>query len=405
MTTRRDMSRRPLLEGKRVIFVLAGEVLGGAERGALELARDLRLGEGASVQVCALDDREGSARRVAAEYGIPWTCIRTPWVGSRAEKTVSLLGVAAGLRRLHPDALISATNLPNVVCGLTWRTTGASLAVWHQCDVAGSVRIGRRLFRRALHSVPIVISAAEHGREWLVEQYDVDPARVHVLLSSAELPPMRESEAVWRARLGLREDDLVACMVAHLHSGKDHATLLHAWRLVVDRLSREGRRPVVLFAGRDAGGGDAAKALAFDLDLREYVRFLGEIDDVRGLLHAADLAVLSSRSEMFARAVAEPMGVGLAVVGTDVPGIREVMGAPGEPFLAPPGDAPALADAILRLALDKDLRARVGRANAELIASRQMGEATSRVYAELIADTLARRLRSGRRRRRVSGAA
>ena len=42
----------------------AGEVLGGAERGALELAHDLVLGEGASVQVCALDDRPGSARRV-----------------------------------------------------------------------------------------------------------------------------------------------------------------------------------------------------------------------------------------------------------------------------------------------------------------------------------------------------
>jgi glycosyltransferase involved in cell wall biosynthesis len=160
---------------------------------------------------------------------------------------------------------------------------------------------------------------------------------------------------------------------------------------VVDRLARDGRRPVVLFAGRDAGGGDAAKALAFDLDLREYVRFLGEVDDVSGLLHAADLAILSSRSEMFARAVAEPMGVGLAVVGTDVPGIREVTGDPGEPFLAPPGDAPALADAILRLALDEDLCARVGRANAELIRARQSREATSRQYAALLADELARR--------------
>jgi glycosyltransferase involved in cell wall biosynthesis len=94
---------------------------------------------------------------------------------------------------------------------------------------------------------------------------------------------------------------------------------------------------------------------------------------------------------MFARAVAEPMGVGLAVAGTDVPGIREVVGTPGEPFLAPPGDAPALADAILRLALDADLRARIGRANAELIAARQSHEATSHVYAALLADELERR--------------
>jgi glycosyltransferase involved in cell wall biosynthesis len=384
-------SSRPLLQGKRLVFVLAGEVLGGAERGALELARDLALGEGASVRVCALDGRPGPARGLATEYGIPWTCVPTPWTGSRAHKAASLVRVAAGLRRMRPDVLVSATNLPNVVCGLTWRATGAPLCVWHQCDVFGSVRIGRRLFRRALHATPVVIAAASHGRDWLVEQFDVDPRRVHLVRTSADLPPAREDRATYRARLGLDEDDFVACMLAHLHSGKDHATLLHAWRLVVDRLAPNGRRPVVLFAGRDAGGGNAAKALAFDLDLRDYVRFLGEVDDVRGLLEACDLGILSSRSEMFARAVAEPMGVGLAVAGTDVPGIREVVGTPGEPFLAPPGDAPALADAILRLALDADLRARIGRANAELIAARQSHEATSHVYAALLADELERR--------------
>ena len=107
------------------------------------------------------------------------------------------------------------------------------------------------------------------------------------------------------------------------------------------------------------------------------------------LLDACDLAILSSRSEMYPRAVAEPMGVGLPVAGTDVPGIREVLGEPGKAFLAPAGDAAALADAILQLALDPDLRAQVGRANAELIQARQPRDATSRVYARLLLEKLA----------------
>ena len=199
---------------------------------------------------------------------------------------------------------------------------------------------------------------------------------------------MRESGAAWRARLELRDDDVVVCMLAHLHSGKDHPTLLRAWRAVVDELAPRGRRPVLVLAGRDAGAGNAAKAVAFDLDLREYVRFAGEVADVSGLLDAVDIGVLSSRSEMFARAVAEPMGLGIPVAGTDVPGIREVMGTPGEPFLAAPGDAPGLADAIVRLALDPDLRANVGRASAELIRVRQSREATSHVYAQLLFERL-----------------
>lgn len=384
----RGGGQRALLNGRRIVFVVAGEVLGGAERGALDLASALAREEGAIVHICALDDREGSAPGIADARGIPWTSIRTPWVGNRASKAASLVRVAAGLRRLRPAVLISATNLPNVVCGLTWRTTGADLCIWHQCDVLGSVRIGRRLFRRGLHATPVVITAANHGRDWLVDEFGVDLQRIHVIRSTADLPAAHQDRAAWRARLGVGEEYFVACMLAHLHSGKDHATLLHAWRLVVDRLAEAGRSPVVVLAGRDAGGGDAAKALAFDLDLREHVRFLGEVEDVHGLLDASDLAILSSRSEMFARAVAEPMAAGMAVVGTDVPGIREVMGAPGHPFLAPPGDVRSLADAILRLALDPNLRADVGRANAELIRTRQSPEATTRVYARLVSEKL-----------------
>jgi glycosyltransferase involved in cell wall biosynthesis len=82
------------------------------------------------------------------------------------------------------------------------------------------------------------------------------------------------------------------------------------------------------------------------------------------------------------------MYAGLAVAGTDVPGIREAVGEPGRAFLAPPGDHEALASAVLRLVQDEALRARVGRANAELIRARQSPEATSDVFAELVSTTL-----------------
>ena len=294
------------LRGRRIVFVLAGEVLGGAERGSLEFARDLAAGQGASVHVCALDDREGPARGVAAEYGIPWTCIKTPWANGRLENAFALVRVAKGLRRLGPDILISATNLPNVACGLTWRATGASLSVWNQHDVLGTTRINQRLFRWALQTSPLVVTGAHHARRWLIEHLEADPDRVHVVRDKVELQPARESGAAWRARLGLNADDLVGCMLAHLHPGKDHATVLRAWRLVVDQLEAEEKRAVLLLAGRDAGGGNAAKALAFDLDLRDCVRFVGEVSDVSGFLSAADLAVFSSRSELLGRARRSP---------------------------------------------------------------------------------------------------
>lgn len=379
------------LAGKRLVFVVAGEVLGGAERNAIDLAVHFSRYDGAEVAICALDDHPGRARRVAEAEGIPWTSVRTPWVGSRWSRAVSLLRVALALRRLRPDVLLPRTNLPNVVCGLTWRLVGAQLCIWNQCDVLGTKRFSHRLFRKALHATPLAVTTAFHAREWLADEWGFDSQRVHVIRSEVKLAVARESREEWRGRLGMEDGDLAVCMLGHLHPGKDHATLLRAWRVVVDQLQGEGRHALLLLGGRPAGTADDVKALAFDLDLREYVRFLGEVEDIAGLLGAADLAVFSSRSECLGRGATEPMYAGLAVAATDVPGIREAVGDPGRPYLARVGDERALADAILPLARDPELRASVGTANAELIRKRQAGGATSALYARLLADALAGR--------------
>lgn len=370
------------LRGRRVVFVLAGEVLGGAERGALDLAAVFR-DEGASVAVLALDDRPGRGRDVADERGVPWTSVPVPWSGAQVRKGRSLLEVTRALRTLRPDAIVASTNLPNVVTGLTWRATGARTAVWRQCDVNGTTRISGRLFRRALHATPHVVTGAEHARTWLTSGYGLDPRRVQVIPSPVRLPPPTESGRAWRARLGIGDDAFVCCMVAHLHAGKDHATLLRAWHAVASELN--GMQPTLLVAGRDAGTEAASKALAFDLDLRDRVRFVGEVDDVAGLLDACDMAAFCSRRELFPRGITEPMAAGLPVVATDLPGTRAALGDPDPGVLVTAEDPAALAAAILRLARDADLRSRLGGANLTVTEDRSDGATPEVAWTRLLA--------------------
>jgi glycosyltransferase involved in cell wall biosynthesis len=377
------------LRGRRVVFVVAGEVFGGAERGALDIAEMLR-DEGASVAVLALDDRPGRGREVAARRGLQWSTEAVPWVGGRAQKGTSLVRTIRALRALRPDAIVASTNLPNVVCGLTWRATGAKTAVWRQCDVNGTTRFGTRLFRHALHATPLVVTSAAHARTWLAASCRLEPARVRVIPSVAHLEPARESGPAWRARLDLSREALVCCMLAHLHAGKDHATLLRAWRLVADEL--DGNRPTLLLAGRDAATEDAVKALAYDLELGDRVRFLGEVDDVGGLLEACDLAVFCSHGELFPRGVIEPMSAGLLVVATDLPGTREALGSADPTTLVPASDPHALAEAILRYAGDPELRRRVGDANAATAQSRAGDDDVRRAWVELLANALGGRV-------------
>jgi glycosyltransferase involved in cell wall biosynthesis len=88
------------------------------------------------------------------------------------------------------------------------------------------------------------------------------------------------------------------------------------------------------------------------------VRWLGRREDVPALLAEADILAVPSRWEGFGLAAAEGLAAGVAVVASDVDGLRDVIGDAG--LKVPPGDADALRVALTSLSRDPALRARLG---------------------------------------------
>jgi glycosyltransferase involved in cell wall biosynthesis len=91
-------------------------------------------------------------------------------------------------------------------------------------------------------------------------------------------------------------------------------------------------------------------------------RILGRTEDVRGVLSAADIFCQPSRWEGFCLAAAEAMAAGLPVAATDVAGLNEVVADEQTGILCPADDTQAFAAAMVRLAGDSTLRARLGAA-------------------------------------------
>lgn len=356
---------RAALAGRRIIIMLSELELGGAERQAMVLARHLALVQKAEVEVwgCA-GGAPGRVTKLCEEYGIRWRITPAPWGATRSLILRRLTKFAWLVRRHKPDVILSYLIFPNVVCAHVWRLTGAKLCIWNQRDEG----IGRMpgVERRAARMTRLFVSNSLGGAAFLIDDLGAAKERVQIIHNGVELaPPLSNRESV-RRELGLGEDCFVACMVSNLTELKDHATLLRAWKLVVDALEKEKRRAVLLLAGR-LDSADSThhrmKALAYDLELGRSVRFLGQVLDLASLLSAVDLCAFSSRSEGSPNGVLECMAAGLAVAGTDIPGIREAVSPDGHRFLAPPGDKEALADRILKLALDEKERARLGAAN------------------------------------------
>ena len=85
----------------------------------------------------------------------------------------------------------------------------------------------------------------------------------------------------------------------------------------------------------------------------------------------------------------EAAACGRPLVATDVPGCREIARDGLNALLVPPDDAPALADAIDRLAADRDLRAKFASAGRALVerefSSARVGRDVVALYRRLLA--------------------
>jgi glycosyltransferase involved in cell wall biosynthesis len=125
-------------------------------------------------------------------------------------------------------------------------------------------------------------------------------------------------------------------------------------------------RPVPLVV--IAGTGPLARALAGQArDLGVEAAFLGWRADVASLLAACTVFVLPSRWEGQPLIVQEALRAGRPIVASDVGGVHDLTG--NAALLVPPGDAAALAAAVLRVLGDDGLAARLAAAATERAAT------------------------------------
>jgi len=348
------------LQGQSILFVFHGSELGGAERQGVLLAKCLKEELGADVRIWGLGaDKPGRVAQLCEESGIPWQGVPFHWFDRGVERLTELVNLILWLRKEKTDILLPYTWLPNVVCGLVWKFTGAKLCIWNQRDEGCYLNTGF-WHKTAVRLTPSFISNSVAGKQILLNLYGISRDAVEVVHNGIMLPEPIDERKTWRKRLGILDDCFVACMVANLHIYKDHATLLKAWRVVLDCSPVGAEPPVLLLAGRFAGTEAILFNLADNLGISESVRFLGMVDDVAGLLHSVDLYVHSSKSEGCPNAVLEAMSAGLPVVATDIPGISDAVGSEGLDFLAPSGDPESLSDHILKFIENELMRQHVG---------------------------------------------
>lgn len=129
------------------------------------------------------------------------------------------------------------------------------------------------------------------------------------------------------------------------------------------------------------------EALAAELGIAERLVLTGLRRDVPELLATFDIFVLSSLWEGLPRVLPQAMATALPVVATAIDGNAEIVRDGVNGLLTPPGDPPALADALLRLLADPDLARRMGeagRAGVDEFGAVRMVEQIAELYRHLL---------------------
>lgn len=174
--------------------------------------------------------------------------------------------------------------------------------------------------------------------------------RAHYL---PNFPVRAEAVPVARSSLDTPSDVPLALALGRLHVNKAFDVLLEA-------LAKTPRLHLWL-----AGEGELAAALkrqAAALGVTERVRFLGWREDIPALLAAVDFLVCPSRHEPLGNVVIEAWAAGVPVIATASEGPGALIADGESGLLVPVDDADALARAMLRLADDRGLRARLAAA-------------------------------------------
>jgi glycosyltransferase involved in cell wall biosynthesis len=212
-----------------------------------------------------------------------------------------------------------------------------------------------------------VIVNAEEIQEALLSRPWIRPQKVRYIPNGIDLDHFRPDVPGdgLRRRLGIPPLAPLIANVGALTPQKDHETLLRAFDLVRRRypdahlaMAGEGfLRPRLEDRVRRNGAASSVHLLGFQTD-------------VRPLLAAADLFVLSSRNEGMARVLLEAMACGRPVVATDVSGTRACVQPDVNGLVVPPGRPAELAAAAIDLLADPQRRRRMGAAGRRLVEER-----------------------------------
>jgi glycosyltransferase involved in cell wall biosynthesis len=298
------------------------------------------------------------------------------------------------LREFKPDVIQAYFAVPaGAIAYSLWRLSGVPYCVYMGgSDVPGANRTRFRVLYPFLRPIVRRIWASSRlntvaSRGLLDLCLQTDPGRAFRLIpNGVELGIFRDSYET-RARTLRSEPRAVRILtVGRLVPRKGFQHLIGS----LPEVERRAKRPFVV---QIVGSGDYEAFLrrtCNELGVEHLVQFVGQVsyEELVWYYSGADVFALVSLSEGMACALLEALASGLPAVVTNVEGNDDLVAPGRNGYLIDVGDLESLADGLVALVNDADLRQRMGRESIAVVQEydwRHIAAQYDRAYRDIVA--------------------
>ena len=264
----------------------------------------------------------------------------------RLQRYMPIIKASLIVRFYNIDYIVPYQNDLSYFFGTIHPYTGAKKTIFHiRNTVKENDPKQNWHFKNAMKNQPAIVTNSNHAKSKFKKVYgDLYNLDIRTIYNGINLRKIDNSKN-WKTFFEVNSYDFIVTSIANFFAEKDYLTLFKAWQFFLERTNSNS---MLLIAGDEGKKGkmELYKKEVKDLQIENNVKFLGRTSHNIELLNIANANVLSTLNEGLPNVVIETLGTGTPFIGTDVNGIREVVGESYPVPLFKVGDFNKLSDII-----------------------------------------------------------
>ena len=339
----------------RVAFLTMGKDIGGAAQDIITLSQGLvKIGDRVFViSSPGVMDKELINTGVEFVHAPLYT--RNPYGLWKASRKIRKIAIENEIEILNPQGMFTAFSSWLASFGLK----KSKFKVVTTIHMISSLKLYK--FTRVLNLFSHHIITESYCERNRLTSHGVERKKVTVISNSVDMErfSIHRSKPVLRDELHVDEGCICFGIIARLSKEKRHLDFIEAAKIA--HMKNPNSKFFIV------GDGPEKERISKDIEGSEdFIIMTGVRRDIPDVLRSLDCFILSSEVESLPLSIREAMSMSLPVIVTDVGGVREAVLQNITGIVVPPKNPQLMADAIIRIAEEKEFRMSLGNRGLEL---------------------------------------